>query len=83
LNPWPKFVVDPITIPFLTTSMMGTTIVSILYIKAIVVSVCLFVCGDKQGKVGAGQTRRIRWVLSVCVGSAWKILPVTACSLWN
>jgi len=27
----------------------------ILYIKATVVCVCLFVCGDKQGKAGVGQ----------------------------
>ncbi len=25
---------------------------------------------------------RIKATVSVCVGSAWKILPVTACSLW-
>ncbi len=33
---------------------------TILYIKAIVVSVCLSVCGDKQGKAGAGQGRAAR-----------------------
>jgi hypothetical protein len=25
----------------------------------------------------------IVWVVSVCVGSAWKILSITACSLWS
>jgi hypothetical protein len=28
---------------------------AILYIKATVVSFCLSVCGDKQGRAGAGQ----------------------------
>ncbi len=54
--------------------------------------VCLFVCGDKQGRAGRpGQTlahsrsfsvmpgkATVMVSPSVCVGSAWKILPVIA-----
>jgi hypothetical protein len=62
--------------------------------------VCLFVCGDKQGRAGAGQGKagqagqilahsksfsvtpgKATVVVFVCVGSAWKILPITARSL--
>jgi hypothetical protein len=64
----------------------------IFYIKANMVSVCLSVCGDKQGRAGRlGQTPahnrsfsvtpgKATVVVSVYVGSAWKILPITACS---
>jgi len=57
--------------------------------------VCLSICGDKQGRAGRpGQTPthsrsfsvtpgKAIVVVSVCVGSAWKILPVTAHSLWS
>ncbi len=56
---------------------------------------CLFVCGDKRGRAGwprqtpahnrsfSVSSEKATVVVSVCVGSAWKILPVTARSLWS
>jgi len=70
----------------------------ILYIKANMVFVCLFIYGDKQGRARQGRVGRpgqtpahnksflvtpgkATVVVSVCVGSASKILPVIARSL--
>ncbi len=37
---------------------------------------------DVEGWWGQSYILKQQWCLSVCVGSAWKILPVTARSLW-
>jgi hypothetical protein len=61
---------------------------NILYIKAIVVFVCL--CGQCLEDSSSHcpfpvelVTIKAIMVMSVCVGNAWKILPITAYSLWS
>jgi hypothetical protein len=68
----------------------------ILYIKATVVSVCLWwQTWQVRGRAGQGRVARVypcpldllaarnNRLGGVYVGSAWKILPVTARSLWS